>query len=265
MTDGTAKVKTLDYKKTSQNTKTILDKKGNVVITVSLPGKNKYLVITIPKEAVDKKVDSLHKAGLGGKLKTKAFMKWLNENKELAVKKYVETKKQSFTFKLTLIKGTDITPVKPEKTPEKPKITMPGIKEKEVKGSKKTVIPEKESKTIKAVQIGVVTKEAAKDGVKFKTVSTIIDLSQVGAGKLKLSVNVSEKELLASDKEFKKTVDKIVDMAMKEAEKKGFKSNYKIDKFSSVNVKTEIKKKIGPALYDKRTEMKKTKKKKIKY
>lgn len=366
MADGTAKVKTLDYKKAPKNVKTILDKKGNIVMTIPLAGKKKYLVITLPKSAVDQKLNSLHASGLGGKLKTKAFIKWINENKDLAVKKYLETKKQNFTFKIALIKGTDITPV-PE-TAEKPKMkpvsgkfkfeiysnaakkkgeadfiipvkvqysgltisvkmhvtkedlsdirygkTKKEMEKKAIDAALEEGIPPKQSigggsapihsdikkgvrdglsnaklqtlgtgtiakgsgtgkkseatptKTVPTKKIGVVTKEAAKDGVKFKNVSATLDLSNVGAGKMKISVNISEKELLASDAQFNKTVDKIVDMAMKEAKKEGFKKEYKTSKFSYLNVKTEIKKTIGPELFQKRKALKKEKKKKIKY
>ncbi len=359
MTEGTAKVKTMDYKKASKSMQSLVDNKGNINLVIPLSAKNQYLVITIPKKAVDDKINELHAEGLDKSERTKEISKWLNDHKKAALDKYIETSSKNFNFTIS-VKGVVPTPVVPEKTKLKPvtgtfkfkivsdaaekkgkadfivpvKVTYSGLtisikmhvtkgdlseikyyktkselEQKAIDAAIEKGIPPKQNigggsapihsdikkgvrdglasaklqtlseaevsgpsgtgkkseatptKTVPTTKIGVVTKEAAKDDVKFKTVSATMDLSNVGAGKLKISVNISEKELLVGDKEFNKTVDKIVDMAMTEAKKKGFKSDYKINKFNSINVKTEIKKSIGPALSDKRQELKKAKKK----
>lgn len=137
MTEGTAKVKKLNYKKAAQNMKTAVDKKGNVVIPVPLPEKNLYLVITIPKEAVQDKVNELHAAGLDKKQRAKELSKWVKENRKTAIDKYLETKKTSIEFTIS-VKGVVPTPVKPTKTPKKaPSVydimAKKGIEEKKVK------------------------------------------------------------------------------------------------------------------------------------
>jgi len=191
MADGTAKIKTLDYKKASKNVKTVTDNKGNVIVTVPLTEKNKYLVVTIPKASADKKLESLHKSGLGADLKTKAFIKWINDNKELAVNKYAETKNQNFTFKLILIKGTDMTPVPEDKDKKKKKsaldmydiLAKKGITEKQVKVPDSIKIGgtagpssssgKKAKENIKTADYVVTTKWAEKGGT-FKNLEQIL-------------------------------------------------------------------------------------------
>jgi len=269
MTEGTAKVQKMKADDAAKKMQTVVTikkgKVGDVVFVVPISEKGKYLVITIPKGAVEEKLKEVAK--LPKEERADELLNWLKINRNNAVLKYVNSKETDFTFTVSDIP----TPQKKGKKKEEPKkakytFTAPkGIKEKDVK-SKGTTLPETtetKPKKEKAVVVTVVTPTALKENEPFKTFKVTVDLTAYGAPKLSIALNVSDKEMLEkSDKKFEKTVDMIVDMALKEAKKKGIEGSYKISKYSSVETKTLIKKKIGPVLYDKRIEMLKMQKKK---
>ena len=88
MTEVTAKAKKMNFKQASKLMGSVVDKKGNIVITTVLPQKNMYLVITIPKEAADTKIAEFNEKKMTPQAKKKALSDWINGLKNELLETY---------------------------------------------------------------------------------------------------------------------------------------------------------------------------------
>ena len=137
MTEGTAAVKKMNskqFEKSMEKAMVNAMKAGRgiiaeVVFPIALTEKGKYLVVTIPGEAVEEKLKSI--SGLGSDaLRANAMSTLITDNLVTAVKKYTKTKKPNFSFIIS-VKGATIKKEESKKEKTEPlKITPKPIQAK---------------------------------------------------------------------------------------------------------------------------------------
>lgn len=122
----------IEKTKTKKVKKKTVWKAGDYVLTIPV-GMNEYLMVVIPKSAVDEKVGELNKSNLDASTKAAALTSWVKKNRDAAVEEYQKTGKSKFKFDIKVEKMKLAAKPKKADVSAMEMALKLGIKEKKIK------------------------------------------------------------------------------------------------------------------------------------